>query len=595
MLCVMMQKAPKNLEIPYFTLPELTEEFQISEDSIRAFEQTGLIRPSHKENGIPSYNEFQRARLRFVIYCDSLGYSAADIAKTIGSVSGDSNEIQQIEKSLLSCDEKIDELTTRIEQNHNKNLEQIDILCDHTMLVRYIEEVEAIHTAAIQGPALAYSPPREVDSEDTKEKESPPTNILKGSELYKSARKRGTRKTAYAGVLMLLVIVVGYFHFSDSPTPTILPERHIIDRSAEFSENRPTGENANPSVQKPADALAPPPLPADASPSSTEPEKLLPPQSVPSLTLTPDSPPDSSQAPAKEDPSEPTNAKTGGMNDVPSITAAKPENSASSSQVNEASSFQAAQKTQETSTIRTKPLQTEVRRDADPLGESRLSPGSPHKESLPEQNVIAPQKSTEYSSKKGDATTQEAASSELKDPQEAYRDKSDAIEKAASGGLAEPPHQAQRMQKGSEQLLASKTPSSTGLSRKGESDVPVNPNTVKAQEWLKKSNDSIARGDTLETIVTASLAIKLDPTIVKAYLNRAWAFSERGLYDKAIMDLSQTLQMDPDNAYAYSRRGLIFERKGDDLKAIADYEKACKLGLELGCQNQQKYASHLRD
>ncbi|MFO7496496.1 MAG: MerR family transcriptional regulator, partial [Desulfobacterales bacterium] len=77
----MMQKALKNHAIPYLTLPELTEEFQISEDSIRAFEQTGLIHAGHKENGIPSYSEFQRARLRFIIYCNSLGYSAADIVK----------------------------------------------------------------------------------------------------------------------------------------------------------------------------------------------------------------------------------------------------------------------------------------------------------------------------------------------------------------------------------------------------------------------------------------------------------------------------------------------------------------------------------
>jgi tetratricopeptide (TPR) repeat protein len=282
------------------------------------------------------------------------------------------------------------------------------------------------------------------------------------------------------------------------------------------------------------------------------------------------------------------------MNEAPSIPASKPEKSASSAQANEPSSFQAAQNNQETSTIRTKPLQTEARRDADSLKESRLSPGSPHQEGVPEQNFIAPKKSTEYRSKPSGEATQ-AASSEHKDSQEADRDISDALKNAASEGLTERPGQTHEMQKRSENLLASQTPSSKGLTRKEESDAPVNPNTLEAQEWLKKSNDSIARDDTLETIVTASLAIKLDPTLVQAYLNRAWAFSERGLYDKAIMDLSHTLQMDPDNAYAYSRRGLIFERKGDDLKAIADYEKACKLGLELGCENQQKYASHLRD
>jgi tetratricopeptide (TPR) repeat protein len=215
-------------------------------------------------------------------------------------------------------------------------------------------------------------------------------------------------------------------------------------------------------------------------------------------------------------------------------------------------------------------------------------------EDAPTKNIIVRKKSPEYRSKQRRLTTQ-ATSSGLKDSQAAYRNESTASKNIPSGGYPEHPRQTDRTQKRTEEVLASRTPSSKSLTRKRKPEVPVNPNTLKALDWLKKSNDSIARGDVLETIVTASVAIKLDPKLLKPYLNRAWAFSERRLYDKAIMDLSRAIQMDPGNAFVYNRRGLIFQRKGDDRKAVADYEKACKLGLELGCKNYQKYASHLRD
>jgi tetratricopeptide (TPR) repeat protein len=94
--------------------------------------------------------------------------------------------------------------------------------------------------------------------------------------------------------------------------------------------------------------------------------------------------------------------------------------------------------------------------------------------------------------------------------------------------------------------------------------------------------------DRESTIVTVSVAIKLDPKLLQAYLNRVYAFSGRGLYDKVIMDLNHAPQMNPGNAYVYSRRALVFQRKSDDRKAIADYKKACQLGLGSGCANYQK-------
>jgi hypothetical protein len=593
----MRQKAPKNDEIPYFTLPELTKEFQIGEDSIWTIEQNGLIRASHREDGVPTYSEFQRARLRFVIDYDALGYSTADIVNNIGSVAGDANEIRQIEESLLSCNEKIGELNSRIEQNPDKSLERNEIPRAHSILARYIEEVEAIYVAAIQAAASAPTPAFHLLSEDSKNEAPPQRTIPAGLEIRKFPAKKHSLKIAYLGLSMLLVFVVGYFYFSDYPTRSILPEQQTGERSVQFSESRSTTPNANGLVEKPANALRTYPFPADPPASSTETEKTIPRQSPPPVSLRSETPPDSSQAPLKEETSEVLIAKTDGMNEAPSITPSKPEKSAFSSGAYEPPALQTAPKNQAASPDRPNSLQTdqtEALADANPRGESPLSPGSQHPEGVSKKKLAEPKESSTYGSKRSPVSTQKA-SAEMKASQEAHRDKSNPPKNAASGEPAERPHQTNEIQEGAENLLASKTPSSPGLTPRVESETPLNPNELEALDWLEKSNESISKNDPLETIVTASVAIKLDPKLLQAYLNRAWAFSERNLFDKAIMDLNQALQMDPGNAFVYTRRALVFQRKGDDRSAVSDYEKACQLGLETGCVNYQKYASLLRD
>jgi tetratricopeptide (TPR) repeat protein len=396
---------------------------------------------------------------------------------------------------------------------------------------------------------------------------------------------------------MLLVFVVGYFYFSDSPTRSILPEQQTGERSVQFSESRSTTPNANGLVEKPANALRTYPFPADPPASSTETEKPVTRQSPTYQTLGPETPADSSHAPLKEETSEVLSAKTDGMNEAPPITPSKPEKSAFSSGAYEAPALQTAQKSQAALPDRPNSLQTdqtEAQPDASPRGEYLLSSHSPHPEGLPKKSFTEPKESSTYGSKQSAVKT-ETASAEIKTLQEAHRDKSDAPKNAASGAPAERPRQTNETQAGTENLLALKTPTAPGLTPREGTEAPINPNALEALGWLEKSNENISKNDPLETIVTASVAIKLDPKLFQAYLNRAWAFNERALYDKAIMDLNQALQLDPGNALVYTRRALIFQRKGDDRSAVSDYEKACQLGLETGCVNYQKYASLLRD
>jgi hypothetical protein len=515
----------------------------------------------------------------------------------IGSVAGDSNEFQQIEASLLTCDKKLGELKTRIEQNPNQALEQIEILCDQSMLLRYVEELETLYVARLQGSEHADSARFQEENEDGIEKASLFASVLQRLKAYKPSSKTHTGKMVSAVLLLLLVVLTGYRLSLNSPTPTVLPEHDILDRSAESSENRARAGNVNSPAQNPADGSTPYPVSLDIPRSFSELEKRVPPHSLPTQTLRSGLPPDSSNAPAGEKPSAYLSVKTDVVPEAPSPAVPRPEKSASSSQAKEGSALQPAPKIQENTVARTNPLQveeTEGREDAGPIREAPLSPGFSRQKEVPQKNVVENRESAKYGSNQSVPTTQ-AGSAEIKVSPEAYRDKNDRPKETQIGVPAERPRPTDGIQKVPENFLASKTPSTAGLSPKKEAHPPIDPKTSEALDWLKKSNESIARNDPLETIVTASVAIKLDPQLLQAYLNRAWAFSERALYDKAIADLNQAQQMDPGNALVYTRRALIFQHQGDDRNAVLDYEKACQLGLETGCANYRKYASLLRD
>lgn len=103
--------------------------------------------------------------------------------------------------------------------------------------------------------------------------------------------------------------------------------------------------------------------------------------------------------------------------------------------------------------------------------------------------------------------------------------------------------------------------------------------------WAEKSTKSLLNSEWDQGIESASIAIALDPKLAAAYVNRAWAYVEKGLYDAAIQDCNVALTLDSRNAQAYNNRGLAYQKKGNMELAAKNYKKACKLGLAVACEN----------
>lgn len=106
-----------------------------------------------------------------------------------------------------------------------------------------------------------------------------------------------------------------------------------------------------------------------------------------------------------------------------------------------------------------------------------------------------------------------------------------------------------------------------------------------AVAWEQRSYDAAVKGYFDQAIAHATKAIELDPGRVNPYINRSWAYIEKGLLEEAIEDGETALLIDPQNAYAMNNLGLAHHRNSQSPKAKDYYQKACDLGLELGCDN----------
>lgn len=85
------------------------------------------------------------------------------------------------------------------------------------------------------------------------------------------------------------------------------------------------------------------------------------------------------------------------------------------------------------------------------------------------------------------------------------------------------------------------------------------------------------KGDNDSAIADYNQAIALDPKSAMAYNNRCIAYRGKGDTDRAIADCSQAISLDPKFAFPYNNRGLAYGDKGDNERAVADYNQAISL------------------
>ena len=86
-----------------------------------------------------------------------------------------------------------------------------------------------------------------------------------------------------------------------------------------------------------------------------------------------------------------------------------------------------------------------------------------------------------------------------------------------------------------------------------------------------------AKGDLSRAIADFSEAIRLNPMVIAAYVNRAAAYTRKGDLDKAIADYNEIIRLDPHSIQAYRLRAAVYQSKGSSEKAEDDLMQAIRM------------------
>ena len=100
----------------FYSISELSEEFEISTRSIRFYEEKNLISPKRTDGNQRIYTRRERARLKLILRGKRFGYSLDEIAGIIGMTDIDFDEIEQITKALKYGKKRVAEIRDRINE-----------------------------------------------------------------------------------------------------------------------------------------------------------------------------------------------------------------------------------------------------------------------------------------------------------------------------------------------------------------------------------------------------------------------------------------------------------------------------------------------
>lgn len=113
-----------------------------------------------------------------------------------------------------------------------------------------------------------------------------------------------------------------------------------------------------------------------------------------------------------------------------------------------------------------------------------------------------------------------------------------------------------------------------------DSAVKLDPTMAKAFLLRGILNHHLGRHDL--SVKDDTMAISADPKFAMAYNNRAWSQLIVGNYNEAIRDANKAIKLSPNMSEAYDTRGLAYHKLKDHQQAMADLDKAAKITPDNG-------------
>ena len=635
----------KKAQDKYFSISDLSHEFHISKDSIELYGVQKLLTLNSEKTGEPIYSPFDKVRLAFITRAKNADYTIGGIKALIGELDLKKDGAAQIEAGLVYSKKKYDQLKDGLAGLDV--LDQINVSCDLELLESYIKALSQLKYGL---PDLSFSRKATPAAESKPVEDRPKaagynkpahpkatTAVSKTPADIKNIEKKISGKLLFAGLAIVLLTLSGFLYFDYSSAPgtknkeSIPPETEQADAgpaapaASEAADESPA-EMALPrepdskknilnlldfpvlkdqAPSRPAD-LAENNADADIDQQLADIERLL-------KAMKETQEIKSQQAvTAKEAADEaffkllvadlqkkygeqaqkqaPAAADTSKKSEIPRTTpqnesAAKKSQSPAAALVPGAAPQADKAPVDKTAQAPAADIRAEKKVIEKPQNEISAPAAKPPvqtKPTAPPKKAAAPAKS----SIKPSMPAPELAVKPPSVPRPAV------LPKAVQPELSPTPPKA--LPKKAETPALPKPDDAASIAmltpKPEQKPAPKKTFNPEALQWTQKSYESVLKGDAGEAIISASVALTLEPELVNAYINRSWAYSKKGQYDKAIDDCNKALNIDPDNALAYNNRGLAFQGKGDTARARADYDRACKLGLGIGCKNFQELA-----
>jgi len=126
----------------YYTISQLAEQFDVSTRTIRYYEERGLISPIRTESGQRLYTKKDCAVLKLILRGKRFGFSLEEIHEMISLFDSDRTGRKQLEKTIAYGEQKLKEVTERIEDLMQLKQEMESILADFRERLQKLEGSE---------------------------------------------------------------------------------------------------------------------------------------------------------------------------------------------------------------------------------------------------------------------------------------------------------------------------------------------------------------------------------------------------------------------------------------------------------------------
>ncbi|MFC1876553.1 tetratricopeptide repeat protein [Thermodesulfobacteriota bacterium] len=616
----------KNFKNKDNSISDLVNEFHVSKSSIELYGIHRLLLPIPDKKSKPAFRPLDKARLKFIAKAKNADYTIGNIKDLIGVLDLGKNEVDQIEESLVYGKKKAAALTDTLEDLDA--LEQINATCDLELLEAYITDLNNLKYGLDIAPIKTALPDPDTEPIYTKPRTllySHVADQITAAAPAIEPKKSQRPLVVVAGIL--LVAISGYLYLGGDPVPDIAknPETPLQIEPAEMTTATAASNEADEIYLSETDTNPDESVGTLANEPDSREDSFLP-LDFPTLKNELNSPsadPMESRLETYSDEQTQDTETTQALLDAINEPRAKTPKPVTPEKESSADAFfkqlvadlkikydEQAQSqkpaTNDTVGLNATPEKKSERKETQNLAVVTV----PNDDPQANKTTSAGKVLKETKSKSTAATTKTSLKKTTTAPPITVAPLSVTQRPPSTNAGVKPP--STKSPKSSSSVVSIKNSikkatvptkkiETTKLQTSDESVnqaitppkpkpkvIPQKPANPEALKWVQKSYESVMSGNAGEAIITASVALTLDPGMVNAYINRSWAYSKKGQYDKAIQDCDKALDIDTDNALAYNNRGLAFQGKGDMDKAKADYERACTLGFDIGCKNYQE-------